>query len=313
MVWTDLSEAAQKAIIQRHDKGELVEALASEYNLRPVSLDRKLRLLRPNLDKDYDYRVKNLFVKSPKRVLCYTDTHFGAEDTKAIQLVIEIAKRFKPEIIIHLGDVLDWNSLSRFVKDTKSAPLQEERYRWYFHAEQLNEVAPDTDKYVLWGNHEERLRTWLATQGSNIAGLEELSVDGLLYLDELGWNHTVDEIRINPSDDPLYPAAELYFIHGESARKGAGSSVRAESDVYSGASVVMGHAHRTAMISRRTDHGTVYSYEVGTLASLMPTYARFPDWTQSILTGIIGESFFDFDVHKIHNGRARFGGEILSV
>lgn len=313
MVWTDLSEFAKQSILTRSSNGESSEQLAKEYDLKVVSLDRKLRQLRPKLDTGFTRRVHNLTVSNPLRTMVYGDTHFGVEDPKAIELFLKVAAKFKPQLLIHLGDVNNWDTVSRFVTSPRSVQIQEERYRWYFFAERLNAVCPDAEKFALIGNHDRRIRNWLATQAPELFDLDELSLDNLLYFPELGYHPMVDEIRINPSEDPLFPDALLYLLHGETARKGAGSSVRAESDVFASASVIMGHAHRSAMICRRTHRGYNYSYEVGTLANMQQDYDAFPDWSQSFLTGIIGSDFFDFDMHKIYNGTVRYQSELITV
>src|SRR5690606_19376679 len=168
-------------------------------------------------------------------------------------------------------------------------------------------------KYIVRGNHDGRFETWIRTIGTAIASLEEMTLDGLLYTKELGWEPICDEIIVNPRGDELYPDAQLYIIHGDSVRASAGASVRSVSESYGSVSAIVGHSHRMAMTARRTARGIMRSWEVGTLEQLNPEFVRFPDWAQSCMTGVISKDFFDFSTHLIDRGRVIINGELIEV
>jgi hypothetical protein len=269
MIWSDLTDAQQKSILQRNANGESVDDLAAEYGLISSSLGRKIRLIRSAANNVRSYmRIKlPLRIEEHTRVLIYTDLHAGAEDESATRCAISIAREWQPQVIFNLGDTLDVHVLSTFNKDL-------------------------------------RFETWLRNQGAMISSMHEMTLDGLLMTKELGWEPIVDEILVNPRGDDLYPDPELLLTHGSKARTHAGTSVRATSDMYGGTSTIVGHAHRSAMVAKRSSRGIIRNYEVGTLADFDVEYAEFPDWSQSILVGYIEKGAFDLWHMMIDRGKA---------
>jgi predicted phosphodiesterase len=305
MIWSDLTALQQESILKRSALGDPVDALAAEFGLVSSSLGRKIRLLNSlkNNQRSYARNALTLRIEEPKRVMVIADTHFGAHDPSAIAAAVRVAHEWKPQILFHLGDGIDGSVLSRFTQDPSAPSLQQEREGWFGFSESFDDIAELEKRYLLRGNHCMRFETWLRNYGGPIASLSEMTLDGLYATDALGWEPIVDEIVINPRGDDLYPDPELIIIHGDKTRSYSGGSAKAASESYSGASVIMGHAHRSAMVSRRTSRGIVRSYEVGTLADMEPEYARFPDWSQSVLTGVIAKGGFDFWHHFIDRGK----------
>lgn len=312
MIWSDLDLDKQQSIILRYSTGESVSSIAKDYELNPESLGRKMRLIKPAKTKLFDSKQLHLKVKESTKVFVYSDTHFGVEDESALEAALLVAEWYKPDMIFNLGDTLNCYNVSKYKKDLVSSGLQEERDRWAEWAERLNTVCPKAQKYILIGNHEERFTAYLA-DAKGIADLEELSLDDLLYTKQLGYHPLVNAIYVNPRGDDLYPDAQLYVLHGEKALSQAGSSTKAASDMYAGASTMVGHAHRSAVYTRRTGRGMVVGYEVGTLASLQPDYDAFPNWSQSVMTGIISSSYHAFNLHLIDRGKVMIDGKLHSV
>lgn len=311
MIWTELNERQRQDIIRRHGNGESVDTLASEYDLLSSSLSRKLRLLR-NGPRELYYRraMTDLFMDGGScRVFVYSDCHFGMHDEAALDIALQIAREFNPDVVINLGDTLDCHVLSRYRHDPGAPSIQDERDAWYVFAESLNAVTPDADgdRYILAGNHDIRFKNSVADW--NLTDMEEMTLDGLLYTKELGYHPICDVIAVNRKGTLAYPNAMMYMFHGDSARAHAGATARHYSDMFSTGSTITGHAHRSAMYTRRTANGVVESFEVGTLARIDPEYTMFPNWTQSVLTGdFVGDSF-SFQNTVIRNGYAIFYGE----
>jgi predicted phosphodiesterase len=290
MIWSDLTDAQQKSILQRNANGESVDDLAAEYGLISSSLGRKIRLIRSAANNVRSYmRIKlPLRIEEHTRVLIYTDLHAGAEDESATRCAISIAREWQPQVIFNLGDTLDEHVLSTFNKDPSAPTLEDERMVWKNFSQSMDAVIEKpAKKYIVRGNHDLRFETWLRNQGAMISSMHEMTLDGLLMTKELGWEPIVDEILVNPRGDDLYPDPELLLTHGSKARTHAGTSVRATSDMYGGTSTIVGHAHRSAMVAKRSSRGIIRNYEVGTLADFDVEYAEFPDWSQSILVGYI--------------------------
>ncbi len=316
MIWSNLTEETQTIILGRIEAGEDAGDIAHQYGLNPESLARKIRLLRERGEVTLAVKpplvFENVFVENPTRTLVYADPHFGQEDVKALEAVLIVAEEFQPELIINLGDTLDADKVSRFQSEEDAVSLQVERDSWGEWVERLHDVCSPDKHFVLLGNHDLRYRkTCLTIPG--LTDIEELSMKNILYCRELGLETPVDGLYINPSGDSLYPDAQQYMFHGGMARKYAGSSARAQSLKYSVINVAVGHAHRTALIVQRTDRGLVRGLEIGCLCRLDPSYDAFPDWSNSIATGVIDMGYSDLAHVLIDRGRFVFNGKVYQV
>lgn len=316
MIWSNLNAVDQTAIISRIEAGATAFDVAPEYALNPESLARKVRLLRERGDLTLptipSLEYTRMFISEPTRVLIYADPHFGEEDQDALEAVLIIAEEFQPELIVNLGDTLDGDKVSRFASNEDAASLQYERDAWGEWCERLHSVCNPLWHHIILGNHDLRYEKAIAGV-PGLIDIDELSMDNLLYTSQLGLMPVVDGIYINPKGDDLYPDAMLYLFHGSMARKFAGSSVRAMSSKYSVVNIAVGHAHRTSMITQRTDRGMIRGFEVGCLRTLTPDYDAFPDWSNSVLTGVISSDFFDLSPVIIDRGRFAFNGTIYTV
>lgn len=300
-IWSNLSQDDRNELIRRYESGECVDDLAAAYNLRVESLGRKLRSIAAQSSKALQFTSFDLVADKDYRIFVYSDAHFGEHDPVAVEAALIVAEKYDPHIIVNLGDTVDASRLSKFKKDPRATSVQEERDLWYDFAERLNAVTRATTKVIVIGNHDMRYWNALLDTGSLI-DMPELSFGNFFYVNDLGYEEPVDIVYLNRSGNTSYPDALAYFIHGEFARKGSGSSVRATSEMFSGANTIVGHAHRTAFVTRRTMRGLVAGYEIGTLAKLNPSYSVFPDWSQSVATGVVGRDFISLNQHIIHNG-----------
>lgn len=306
-IWSNLEQDEQLEIIRKYESGALVDDLAQEYSLKTESLSRKLRGLTAQGKKVLEFQHYDLAVSQDKRIFVYTDTHFGEHDPTAIKAALIVAEKYDPHIVINLGDTVDASRLSRFKKDPRSTSIQKERDLWCDFAEKLNSVTRAELKLMIIGNHDMRyLSSLLEVDG--IVDMPELGFGNFFYVKEFGYEEPVDIIYLNRRGNLDYPDALAYFMHGEFARKGSGSSVRATSEMFSGANTIIGHAHRTAFVTKRTMRGLVCGYEIGTLAKLTPTYSIFPDWSQSVATGVVGRDFISLNHHLIQEGTVMVDG-----
>jgi len=317
MVWSDLAPDVRASIVAEVSSDpSMITRIAISHGLNPSSLERKMRQIRSlqvSAGDRYSRKITHLRPTTEQRVFVYSDTHFPNGDKRALDAAIEICAAYEPDIVIGLGDALDAYHFSRFSKRPGSAPtIQREIDAWTEWAESLTRVATSESKkvsfYLLGGNHDARITKSL----SMIPGLGDmaaLELDNILGVSGMGWNPMSDMIYLNSGQDEEYPNPELVFYHGDAARKGSGQSARALSEKMSGVSVVVGHSHRTGMVTRRTANGISRSYEVGCLCSMQVEYDIFPDWTHSVLLGTISPGGFDFFPVLIDRGVYYYDGK----
>lgn len=213
-------------------------------------------------------------------------------------------REFKPERGVIIGDLLDYDQLSRHRPTPEwSRTVQECVNAGYNVLRDYIVASPGTKWQMLDGNHEERMRNKVIDQVRSLFGItraqteEEkheppvLATPYLLRLDELGveWVDPAggyENAQINLT-------SELAVRHGYISKKGAGSSVRATL-AHLRYSIIVGHCHRQSIVhdTAHTIDGepkTILGCEAGTMAEIRGGlgYANNPDWQMGFATAQI--------------------------
>lgn len=94
------------------------------------------------------------------KILAIPDTHHPWADLRALNAVYEICQKFKPTIIVQVGDLYDFFSFSRFPRSLNVISPKDEISRGRCAAEtmwrNLQRASPKADCYQLMGNHCDR-------------------------------------------------------------------------------------------------------------------------------------------------------------
>jgi hypothetical protein len=341
MTWTELTPLQQSSIIKRWKNGENHAKLAVEFDLNAESLSRKIRHLTANNTIHYylnytpenekieyaqqdafDIKITNIesvnpseriaFVKSKKdvlRILIYSDPHFGMHDTVALNAFLRSTPEIPCDLILSMGDNLDFYGLSTFSKNPQllTQSLQSEIDSYSGFIESLNALTK-VPKLSLIGNHELRYFRYLETN-PYLYAVRDYSLDRLLKIEEYNFLPLVSEIMINPSDDIYSPDPALILIHGTKASKHGGISARTQSEDYGYTSLGVGHTHKLSVVMRRTLRGQVTSFECGTLSTLNPEWQRYPNYNQGFMYVEVEGDFVSATPVPIYNGKALFCGK----
>ncbi len=255
-------------------------------------------------------------------------------DKKAIAVAMNIARDIEPNLIINLGDLLDFPMFGRFDQEpgfqaTTQATIDEA----YNDLAEQTEIADEVIEFE--GNHDKRLQTYIQKNAMAAFGLTRanapdewpvLSVQNLLRLDELGVKY-VDG----------YPNGEYYINerlrceHGVKVapRGKIAAKIVADENV----SVITGHNHRVESVYKttstrngsrvnlgmtlgclcRTD-GTVPSTKTGIDAFGKPILGQM-DWQQAV--GVVeyveGDGAFNVTPVLIHDGTALLDGKLYEA
>lgn len=213
-------------------------------------------------------------------VVVISDTQWPYEDTAAEKALQEYVYETQPDKLVHIGDACDFYSLTRFRKNVRpSERLYLERELNYCRGKfkEWAELAPKAEKFIIAGNHDERLYRYVE---DNALELFDLSADALDYgtltgASAAGW--TV----VGPYGEGMWlgKPGGLWATHGQFARAHSGYSAKAHVEAY-GHSVIHGHTHRLGSYYRTNQLGTFQGIEVGTLASRTktPRASQVVDW-----------------------------------
>ncbi len=101
------------------------------------------------------------------------DTHSIDHDKKAFDLMLDVAKEFRPDEVIWLGDFWDINCLSKYDKDpeTTFSLLRDEVQPGIDLMARVEKVTRAKKFVFLEGNHEARIRTYVSVYGPKLGGL----------------------------------------------------------------------------------------------------------------------------------------------
>lgn len=249
-----------------------------------------------------------------KRFMFAADLHWGYErrgghkvalhDAKAINVMLQFAKDFKPDHFILGGDALDCGAVSHH---NKKKPGNVEGLRLLGDANELREavIAPieqcSKDLVFITGNHCD----WLNDLTTEIPALEGiLNVESLLKLDK--W-------KVIPQGG-TYNLGKLTFLHGDTVK--GGEFVAKAAVINYERNVRFGHHHcyqaytKTSPVDQKLAKTGI---AVPCLCTKGPKYGEgAPNrWAQGFLYGYIGpKGFFNDFVAIITDGRAIINGKL---
>lgn len=213
------------------------------------------------------------------KYLFIPDTHVPYHDQGAFALMLSVARSYKPDVVVILGDFLDCATVSRHIVDPSSAlSLDEELSRGNYAMDQIDELGVKK-KIYLEGNHEKRLPNLilgLSPEMRQQARRVDISVQ--LDLPKRGWDFHFYREHIKL-------ASRFYVTHDFGA---AGKNAILNAGVTYGSNVIFGHTHRLgAVYDGDIEHGTRVAINAGHLAD--PAYATYmpkvklKDWQQGFV------------------------------
>jgi hypothetical protein len=177
---------------------------------------------------------------SLERVLICPDVHVPYEHERSWNCFLDVARRWRPDHLVILGDFADFYQVSQYPKDPKRRLTFEDEIAAVNR--ELRKIRDLTVPHVIFceGNHETRLSRYVAEKAPAFGGI----IDIRALVDTSGWDWV-----------PYGHHAEigkLSFTHdvGHAGANAARQSVQAF-----GGNVVFGHTHRAASHYESTVHG----------------------------------------------------------
>lgn len=204
-------------------------------------------------------------VKRWESVLLWPDTHVPYHHRKAVRNLIKFAKDFNPTRIIFLGDFLDMKAPARWSKgkpEEYGASLQREINMGFKVLQDLREVYSGQIDFI-WGNHEDRLGTYLQGSAPALRDLDALQLDELMHFDKLG---------ITLREQPYTITDGWVAVHGDKLAPHGGLSAMKMVEKFD-RSVVQGHSHRMGIVTKTVGYGThtrsLVALEAGHLSDVL--------------------------------------------
>lgn len=197
-----------------------------------------------------EFIAKNIALPNKEGIekwLIVPDTHAPYHDERAWAVMLNAATAFRPDGVIHLGDLADFYAVSAHSKDpTRMDRLDEELVVVRGCRADLDGLGATKKKFVE-GNHEDRFRRYIEDKSPELYGL--LNTDSLLELSDNEW-------ELTPYREAT-KIGEVYFTH-DTGNSGKYTTARAL-DAFQH-SVVIAHHHAIQYAVEGNATGT---YRVG--------------------------------------------------
>jgi predicted phosphodiesterase len=174
--------------------------------------------------------------KNLERIFFLSDPHIPYHDKRAFELTLRALKRFKPTILISVGDFVDFYAVSSYSKDPRRAyDLEGELGVANATLDRIDKLTPGARRVYIAGNHEDRLQRFLKDKAPQLLWAND--VPKLLRLRERGWEYVAykNDIRIG----------KVHITHdvGSAGRYNAFKCL----DTYQ-TNIVTGHTHRLVYV-----------------------------------------------------------------
>lgn len=254
-----------------------------------------------------------------KRIVVISDTQIPFDDRRALAALIQFIGDYQPDELIHIGDVMDYPSPSRWTKGT----AEEFSQRIKPDSEQAKKrfLGPLREVYdgpfgVHEGNHDERPRDYLAKYAPALVEYaDDFRLQSLLDFDSHGVTVLPEFYKVAP---------DWITTHGH--RGGIRLSQKAGDTALNAAvrfntSVVMGHTHRLGLKPESRGYGgtinkLLWGMEVGNLMNMkLATYLKggTANWQQGFGILTVEGNHVKPEVVPVNNGRFTVNGHVWEV
>jgi len=178
-----------------------------------------------------------------QKVLIIPDCHVPYHNKKAWNLVLQVAKKWKPDMCVLMGDWVDFYSISSHQKTLKKRDFKREITSANKELDKLDTILGNrTKKVYIEGNHENRLDRYLMDKAPDL--LDFVKTKELLQLEPRGWKHIPYKMDFKIGD--------LYLTH-DIGVAGKNAAFRA-ADAYQ-ANIITGHTHRMVYVGQGNVRG----------------------------------------------------------
>jgi UDP-2,3-diacylglucosamine pyrophosphatase LpxH len=198
--------------------------------------------------------------------------------------------------------------ISKFEKPLeRHATLAEEIEEARYVLLTLRSAALQSRIIYIFGNHDYRLKAYIARNARELNGLRGLSLEEQLDCKELD----IDVVNNNTKEN-FYKYGNILIGHFNKSSKHSGYTAKALLED-KGLSVIQGHTHRLAAIYKRDYDSMKGGWECGCLCELDPAYCNIPNWCQGfcVIHTDKKTGYYHVEEVPIINEKIIYGGKII--
>lgn len=222
-----------------------------------------------------------------------SDIHVPYHSEVALKAAVEHLKERQIVGLLLNGDIADFYSISRYVKNPAHRDFGDELAQVRQLLKWLRQEFPDAKIIYKQGNHEERYQHWLWQHAAELSLQPEMGLDVWLHCNLL-------DIRMVGDQLPVL-LGKLPVLHGHEKGKGMTAPVNQARGAFLRLhhTVLEGHGHRTSGHCEPDMWGNeVFCWSTGCLADLRPEYARLNKYNHGFATVDVHEDG-SFDVQNM--------------
>lgn len=230
-----------------------------------------------------------------------SDIHVPYHDQAALQAAVDQLKGDRIEGLVLNGDICDFYSISRYVKNPRRRNLKAEVQATREMLAWLRGHFPGIPVALKAGNHEERWAVWLHQHAPEISDDPRMGLEEWFDLPKLGIAYVEDKRPIM--------AGALPILHGHEKGNGISAPVNQARGAFLRLhhTVLEGHGHRTSAHCEPDMFGReVFCWSTGCLCDLHPEYAPINKFNHGFATvGVEPTGEFNVQNFRIANGKVR--------
>jgi predicted phosphodiesterase len=228
-----------------------------------------------------------------------SDAHIPFHDLPTIRGWVADCKRMGVVGLILNGDTLDCHLISSHLKDPSAPRMKSEIEKGRQFLEYLRSEFPRARIVFKEGNHDDRLRRFLADRAPELYDLDELHLPALLRAAQLGVEWVADKRVVK--------VGKLPVLHGHEYQGGGGVMPARWLFLRTGDSALCGHFHQPSSYTFRTVNGReVGVWSTGCACYLSPAYRPLNQWGHG---WAVVEVAADRGYH-VHNRRLLKNGQV---
>lgn len=247
--------------------------------------------------------------------LVIPDTHVPLEDKAAVDVVLQALSIVRPDTLVHLGDLGEWESCSHWRWSRRRKPPLEYLIPeidadfaavqlWLDRLDAACKAAGVSRRVLLTGNHDEWVNR-VVEEYPYLAGTHGLEVG--LRLKARGW-------EVHPEGD-FYRLGDLHLTHGSVGPAGTHHTRRRAMGW--GVSTLYGHGHDVQVSSHGTVGGVIQATSLGCLKKLdraaNPWLKGQPTaWSHAFGLVHVVDGHAHLQIVPIIHGRAIVNGYLLT-
>jgi len=251
-----------------------------------------------NLPTPEDDRAKTFQLPvGCNNVAVFSDIHCPFHDISALTTAFKFAKERHVNTIYLNGDIIDFYTISRFIKKKNLRNLPNELHKCREFLTVLRDIFSDCTIYYKIGNHDLRWDNYIASNAGEFEGMEEFSLSTMLHLPK----HKIHIIE----SSTVARIGNLNIIHGHELFGSGGVNPARALFLKTGCSTMQSHVHRTTEHTEPDLEGKIKAcWSIGCLADLRPEYnpnSKYNHGCAQVQTD--GSGSFHVDNKKIFNGK----------